>query len=38
MIPPGHGNGLNMFNKKTGEFKHFVHEKSDKNYNLFKYD
>ena len=29
-IPPGYGRGLNMFNKKTGEFKHFVHDKSNK--------
>ncbi|MFC2089006.1 two-component regulator propeller domain-containing protein, partial [Calditrichota bacterium] len=30
-IPPGYGKGLNMFNKKTGEFKHFGYGKSDKN-------
>lgn len=30
-IPPGYGNGLNMFNRKTGEFKHFIHNNSDKN-------
>jgi signal transduction histidine kinase/DNA-binding response OmpR family regulator/ligand-binding sensor domain-containing protein len=30
-IPPGYGSGLNMFNKKTREFKHFVHDKSAKN-------
>jgi len=30
-IPPGYGGGLNMLNKKSGEFKHFVHDKSNKN-------
>ena len=30
-IPPGVGQGLNMFDRKTGEFIHFKHDPSQKN-------
>ncbi|UCF64439.1 MAG: hypothetical protein JSW33_01020 [bacterium] len=30
-FPPGHGEGLNLFERKTGTFKHFKHDPKDKN-------
>ena len=31
MIPPGVGQGLNRFDRKTGEFIHFKHDQTHKN-------
>lgn len=30
-FPPGHGEGLNMFDRKTGAFKHFKHDPKNEN-------